>query len=129
MGVPAMPRLFGGARGCDDGAQGDGHGAQCDGQARHVQGLLALCLCLVRWRDEQVRLGRRPDENRRESFGCVIYIVCAVCRTPPNGNVNRMPDIRSSTDEALSDQARMRRVSSQYIEYQLLSNRVPTHAT
>ena len=87
MGVPAVPRLFGGARGCDDGAQGDGHGAQCDGQARHVQGLLALCLCLVRWRDEQVRLGRRQDENRRESFGCVyiVTLCCALC-------VERLPD-------------------------------------
>ena len=61
MGVPAMPRLFGGAFGCDE-------GAQCDGGRPAIQGFLALFFCLVRWRDEQVRPGRRPDENRRESF-------------------------------------------------------------
>ena len=56
-----------------------------------IQGLLALCLCLVRWRDEQVRLGRRPDENRRESFGCVyiVTLCCDLCvERLPNGNVN-----------------------------------------
>lgn len=78
MGVPAMPRLFGGACGCDEGAQGDGQGAQCDGGRPAIQGFLALFFCLVRWRDEQVRLGRRQDENRRESFHwlCLPIVLC-----------------------------------------------------